>query len=100
MVLSIVFSALCVLFFVLSMCWAYFPNSLSCWILPICMVLAVLFFFLSLIFVPPTLCPECHLQIDSDMHYCAACGYELIPHCIDCGEICRTAFCALCGAEQ
>ena len=100
MVVSIVFGALCVLFFALSMFWSYASNSSLYWAIPICMFLAVLFFFLSLIFVPPTLCPGCSIEIYSDLNYCMSCGYELIPHCDSCGEVCRTAFCALCGSEQ
>lgn len=44
-------------------------------------------------------CSNCNAIIGSE-RYCSQCGYELIPHCIDCGEICCTAFCKLCGAEQ
>lgn len=44
-------------------------------------------------------CSNCNAIIASE-RYCSQCGYELIPHCIDCGEICRTEFCKSCGAEQ
>lgn len=54
-----------------------------------------------LIFCQPQ-CPECLANINVFINdkYCTHCGYELIPHCIDCGEVCRTAFCGACGAEQ
>lgn len=45
-------------------------------------------------------CPDCGVFLWDNIPYCDKCGYEFIPHCIDCGEICRTAFCKLCGAEQ
>ena len=45
-------------------------------------------------------CPNCHVLINDFQDYCGGCGYELLPHCIDCGEVCRTAFCRLCGAKQ
>lgn len=44
-------------------------------------------------------CSGCGSVVGTEA-YCSTCGYELIPHCIDCGEVCRTAFCKLCGAEQ
>lgn len=49
---------------------------------------------------PAFCCPDCGVFLWDDIPYCDKCGYELVPHCIDCGEICRTAFCRLCGAEQ
>lgn len=48
-------------------------------------------------------CPSCELLAgfgSSLSDYCSDCGYALVPHCIECGEICRTAFCSACGAEQ
>lgn len=58
----------------------------------------------TLIFNPPLFrCPGCDSLIENlfnSTDFCTHCGYEFIPHCIDCGEICRTAFCKLCGAEQ
>ena len=48
-------------------------------------------------------CPGCGDLVDNLFGftgYCESCGCELIPHCIECGEVCKTAFCQLCGAEQ
>lgn len=100
MVLSIVFGVLCIVFFLFSFFWIFAPDFLPCWTTPIFLCLFFLFFFLTFVFAPPILCPECSIEINSDMNYCISCGYELIPHCIDCGEVCKTSFCKLCGAEQ
>lgn len=45
-------------------------------------------------------CPDCSAMVSVGSGHCHVCGYELIPHCDACGEICHTAFCKLCGAEQ
>lgn len=46
------------------------------------------------------LCPDCSTMVVFGSDYCTVCGCELQPHCDACGEICRTAFCKVCGAEQ
>ena len=45
-------------------------------------------------------CSNCDFMVGIGSDYCIKCGHELQPHCAECGEICRTAFCKLCGAEQ
>lgn len=49
-------------------------------------------------------CPECSVcfvlsPFRAEPSYCAHCGYEFIHRC-ECGRICDTPFCKVCGAEQ
>ena len=73
---------------------------------PIVSIFSLLFcacffvFFLKISIPEPAAhCDGCGVLIGSE-EYCAQCGYEIMPHCIECGELCNTAFCKLCGAEQ
>ena len=67
----------------------------------ICCLALVIFLIVSLVIISPNVfCPECGVLLWTEPAYCVSCGYELFPHCDSCGEICRTAFCKLCGAEQ
>lgn len=49
-------------------------------------------------------CPDCSLCFDwfydNRPLYCSGCGYAFLPACVDCGKVCKGAFCKLCGAEQ
>ena len=65
-----------------------------------CLVIFIIGLLICFFTYEPFLCPGCHTESSYNVRYCAACGYELIPHCIECGEVCKTAFCKLCGAEQ
>ena len=64
-----------------------------------CVLIAIIGFVIFNFTYEPPLCPGCHIEVGGE-RFCAQCGYELIPHCIECGEVCRTDFCKLCGAEQ
>lgn len=63
-------------------------------------VLAIVCIVMLMMNPPAFCCPDCGVFLWDNIPYCDKCGYELIPHCIDCGEVCETAFCKLCGAEQ
>lgn len=68
----------------------------------ICMILFIVCIF-GWIIDPPSMHRSCCGIIEwnvSAEDFCGNCGAELIPHCIECGEVCKTAFCKLCGAEQ
>lgn len=79
----------------------YDEETRVCYIIGFfCILIAILGLVICWFTYVPPLCPGCHTEVSANVRYCEACGYELIPHCIDCGEICRTAFCELCGAEQ
>lgn len=92
------------LLFVLGFSIAMFVNSEGDWIMIVIGVMALVFFVFMLLFVtsdPPLFsCPGCGVFCWSPGLHCDACGYELFPCCVECGEICRTAFCSACGAEQ
>lgn len=44
-------------------------------------------------------CPKCGDRIEKDFHFCAKCGYELLPSCSSCGhEVGRDyVVCPYCG---
>lgn len=79
----------------------YNEDTRRCYIIgSFCILIAIIGLVICGFTFEPPLCPECHTEVSANVRYCNGCGYELIPHCIDCGEICRTAFCSACGAEQ
>lgn len=69
---------------------------LICFVLSFCFVLCCIHLYSE---ATAVYCSGCGSVVGTE-EYCSTCGYELIPHCIDCGEVCKTAFCKLCGAEQ
>lgn len=96
---------LCIVFAVVSLfsavrSFVLSDGQLSFIILGLIELAFAILIIIGLVCSPPHfLCPGCNAFWFGN-EYCSYCGYEFVPHCIDCGEVCQTAFCRLCGAEQ